>query len=192
MSEPLVRVYFDFVDPLSYLSSLEPALRAGDRSPDIEWTGFELRPPPAPLTTTDDPVWASRWKTARTLATERGVTLSPPRLMPWTRKAHELHAHAGSQGVADHIRAAIFDSYFGDGLDIGRVDVLVGIAVRFGLDSTETKAVLDVDRYGADVAAVRAEALELGVTDVPTFLSEGRVVRGFPDPSLLGTLLPDR
>jgi predicted DsbA family dithiol-disulfide isomerase len=111
--------------------------------------------------------------------------------VPWTRKAHELHAFASARDLGDRVRAAIFEAYFDAGRDIGRVDVLVDVAAAAGIDRTEAKAVLDVDRHGAEVAAVRAEAVELGVDDVPTVRVDGRLERGFPDPVLIGTLLPD-
>jgi predicted DsbA family dithiol-disulfide isomerase len=94
-------------------------------------------------------------------------------------------------GVGDAVRAAVFDAYFEGGRDIGRVDVLVEIASFAGLDRTETKAVLDVDRHEADVTAKRLEAQALGVTDVPALSVDGRLVEGFPDLTGLGTLLPD-
>jgi predicted DsbA family dithiol-disulfide isomerase len=187
MTQPAVRIYFDFVDPLCYLLSLELA----EGALPIEWTGFELRPPPAPLTAVDDPAWAERWRAARARAGDSPATLRPPRLVPWTRKAHELHAFASARDLGDRVRAAIFEAYFDAGRDIGRVDVLVDVAAAAGIDRTEAKAVLDVDRHGAEVAAARAEAVELGVDDVPTLHIDGRLERGFPDPVLIGTLLPD-
>jgi predicted DsbA family dithiol-disulfide isomerase len=183
-----VRIWFDFVDPLSFLLSRE---LSGSGAP-LVWTGFELRPPPSPLTAVDDPLWAGRWRDARARAEQSGVELRPPRLVPWTRKAHELHAFASARDLADPVRASIFEAYFGDGRDIGRVDVLVDIAVAAGIDRTEAKAVLDVDRHEADVAAARAEAEALGVVDVPTVFVDGELERGFPDPGRLGTLLPHR
>jgi predicted DsbA family dithiol-disulfide isomerase len=191
MAMPAARVYFDFVDPVSYLLSLEPSIR-GNAAIGIAWSGFELLPPPTPLTTTDDPLWEDRWRRARARAPGRAPTLRPSRLVPWTRKAHELHAFARARGVADVVRAAIFEAYFTEGRDIGRIDVLVDVAVAAGLERTESKAALDVDRHEAEVASARAEAQELGVRDVPTLWVDGRLVEGFPDPALLGTLLPDR
>lgn len=182
------RIWFDFVDPLSYLLSRE--LSASDTR--VVWTGFELRPPPVPLTAVDDPFWAERWRAVAALAERTGVELQPPRLVPWTRKAHELHALASARGLDDRIRTAIFEAYFAGGRDIGRVDVLVELATEAGIDRTEAKAILDVDRHEADVTAARTEAEALGVTDVPTVLIDDRLERGFPDPERLGTLLPDR
>ena len=53
-------------------------------------------------------------------------------------------------------------------LDFGRIDVLTEIAVDAGLERTEAKAVLDVDKYSADLAAVRTDALESGIDRIPT------------------------
>jgi len=187
-----VRIYFDFVDPLSYVASTALMSRAGSTSgTPPEWIGFELRPPPEPLTAGDDPLWAARREAARPKAETLDVPLASPALVPWTRKAHELHLLAGTHGKADEVRQAVFGAFFREGLDIGRVDVLVEIASSIGLGRTETKAVLDVDRHEGDVTAAREEALEAGVVDVPCHLVGGRLVEGFPDPTDLGTLLPD-
>lgn len=192
MSSRPDRIYFDFVDPLSYVASRTLAPGSGEPRGDMpEWVGFELRPPPTDLTTSDDPMWLERTAAARPGADELGLTLNPPRLVPWTRKAHELHLLAAARGHGHEIRDAVFDAFFRDGRDIGRVDVLVEIAASVGLDRTETKAVLDVDRHEAEVAEARRVAEAAGVTDVPCYSMSGRLVRGFPDPTGLGTLLPD-
>jgi predicted DsbA family dithiol-disulfide isomerase len=189
MSHPGTRFYFDFVDPLSYLLELE--LRAIERSVPIraERLGFELVPPPAPLSALDDPRWAARWAEARPAAAAAGVLLDPPRLVPWTRKAHELHLHAHEHGKADEVRFAIFTAYFGRGEDIGRVDRLVEIAVALGLDAAAARTVLGVDRHEEDVVAARGAAAAAGVSDVPAILVPGGPVRGFHNRGDLGTLL---
>ena len=182
MPQPLARVWFDFVDPLSYLLDLE--------SPrDVEWVGFELVPPPAPLGSIDDPFWSVRLEAARRPARITGVVLEPPTLVPWTRKAHELHLHAREQGKGDEVRRAIFAAYFGRGEDIGRIDRLVEIAASVGLDASAARTVLGVDRHEEDVALARAAAAAAGVDDVPTIEVAGRLVRGFHNREDLGTLL---
>jgi predicted DsbA family dithiol-disulfide isomerase len=145
-----VRFYFDFVDPLSYLQEIELAGLGAVGS--IEPIGFELAPPPAPLTSVADERWQRRYAEARTLPAADGVTLAPPPLVPWTRKAHELHLLARESGRADEVRRAIFEAYFGRGEDIGRVDRLVEVAAGLGLDRTTVKAALDVDRFDEEVA----------------------------------------
>ncbi len=189
MSHPGARFYFDFVDPLSYLLELEVRALEASHPGRVERVGFELAPPPAPLTALEDSRWAARWAEARPTAAAAGVLLEPPRVVPWTRKAHELHLHAREHGKADEVRLAIFTAYFGRGEDIGRVDRLVEIAVALGLDRTAAKAVLDVDRHEEGVLASRADATAAGVADVPVITMGGGLVRGFHNRGDLGTLL---
>ena len=58
----------------------------------------------------------------------------------------------------------LFKARFEDGADIGRVDVLVNLAIGLGLDLTETKAVLDVDRHADAIVTLRGQAEADGVS----------------------------
>jgi predicted DsbA family dithiol-disulfide isomerase len=155
--------------------------------PDME--PFELRPPPEPLVEVTDPSLSDRWSEARRLGDESGVSFAPPRLVPWSRKAHELHLLAREHGVAHEVRLAVYEAYLLEGRDIGRVDVLVELATAAGLDRTETKAVLDVDRLEADVAEIRKRALEAGVTGPPELVVGPARLRGFHNGPTLRTFL---
>jgi len=184
------RFYFDYVDPISYLAEVElaEATSAGDL-PEPERIPLELRPPPTPLLDPDGPWWRERWREALAAGgSSGGVALAEPSILPWTRKAHELVAHARAAGVGLQAHRAVFEAMFGRGEDIGRVDVLVAIAGGLGLDATETKAVLDVDRYAQDVAALSAEAAaDLG--EPPALAYGGRVLRGFHNRDAVRTFL---
>lgn len=186
------RFYFDYVDPLSYL--LERELRALEsegegRRVTIERVGLELRPPPAPPTDPGDAVWADRWHEAARHGRTLGVALPAPPLIPWSRKAHELLLHADALERADDVRRSTFAAFFESGLDIGRVDVLVGLAAERGLDATEAKAVLDVDRYAADVERTGREALDAGLRSIPTLEMDGRRLEGFHNRDEIRTFL---
>ena len=191
MPNTRARFYFDFVDPLSYLQELEVERVSLADATEVERIGFELVPPPAPLTALRDERWRRRYAEARALPAAAAVTLAPPPLVPWTRKAHELHALArdSGSGRADEVRRAIFEAYFGRGEDIGRVDRLVAIAVQLGFDRTAVKAALDVDRYQDDVVRARQEATEAGIVDTPSVALPGGIVRGFHNREALGSLL---
>lgn len=199
MSDAGSTIHFDFIDPLSYLLAGELAALGEDVLAGLAWHPFELRPPPTPLVTVDDASLAGRWREARERGPDLGVTFDPPELVPWTRKAHELVLHARGddvddavRDVEDAVRRRIFEAYLLEGRDIGRVDVLVAIAVDLGLDRTETKAVLDVDTHQAAVASLRAEAADRGVRDTPTVVHGGRRLEGFHNRVALGTLLGTR
>lgn len=187
MPEPLATLYFDFVDPLSYLADLELCRLEPELPGRVVRAGFELRPPPAPLTAIDEPLWAPRWEEARALAPQ--IALHPPHLVPWTRKAHELHFFALERRVGDKVRRAVFEAYLVEGRDIGRVDELVTLGTAVGLDRTETKAVLDVDRFEERVAQARREAEIRGVATVPAIQCGNAPPRGFHNPGDVSTLL---
>lgn len=182
-----LRFYFDFVDPLSYLVELALLELEAHGETRAERIGYELRPPPAPLTNVSDPIWAPRWDAAqRALPT---VRLDPPALVPWTRKAHELHMLAASRGAAAEVRRAIFEAHFREGRDMGRIDELIRIAAAAGLDRTETKAALDVGAHEGALVEARRAAAALGVADVPALVVRGKLVQGFHNLTDLSTLV---
>jgi 2-hydroxychromene-2-carboxylate isomerase len=187
MPDAHARFFFDFVDPLSWLVELALIdLEAGGHR-DVRRVGLELRPPPSPLTRGSDGLWADRWEALRTASPDVG--LQPPPLVPWTRKAHELHAFASSRDVGAVVRRRTFEAYFERGRDIGRIDELVEIGTAAGLDRTETKAALDVDSHLEDVLEARRSAERLGILDLPALLVGQKLVQGFHNLGDLSTLL---
>lgn len=191
MTDAPILFYYDFIDPLSYLTAVEFEHGAGQRAEAARWMPLELRPPSMPLVAVTDESLAERWAQARAIAADVGVVFQPGRLVPWTRKAHELIVHAEATEVVDvrALRTAVFEAALLEGRDIGRVDVLVELARGVGLKPTETKAVLDVDRHEADVAASRGRAVDAGVTVVPTIVWGERRLEGFHNRTALGTFL---
>ena len=190
MEPVLPCLFFDYVDPLSYL--VEHALStsgASDVLAGVRRVPLELRPPPSPLLDPDAPEWRNRWELARTEAPSLGLDLAEPALVPWTRKAHELVLHAAGRGVGEAAHRLVFDAVFRRGLDVGRVDVLVGLARELGLDATEAKAVLDVDRHAAEVSGGRELAARLGVTASPALVSQLGTLQGFHNSETLRTFL---
>jgi predicted DsbA family dithiol-disulfide isomerase len=182
--------FFDYVDPISYLLAGELA----DALPDLDvgplrWSALELRPPPEPLLHPADPWWAERWASAIALPAQRGLCRVKTAVVPWTRKAHELALHAESEGLGEEVHLALFDAFFQRGLDIGRIDVLLEIAGGLGLAPRETRVVLDVDRYAADVSALGAFARRLGIGSPPALALGTRVLEGFHNGNALRTFL---
>jgi predicted DsbA family dithiol-disulfide isomerase len=188
--KPPVLFCFDYLDPLSHLLDLElSALSAEPDLQEVRRVPLELRPPPSELLDPDDPTWSDRWHRAAAAGRSLGVSLRRPLFLPWTRKAHELVLHAAEGGFAGPVHSALFRAALIDGLDIGRVDVLVDIARDLGMDAQAAKAVLDVDRHAAAVAALGREAREAGATEPATLLGAGRALRGFHNRDALRTFL---
>lgn len=140
---------------------------------------LELRTPSSPMIPAGNEEWAALTEELETAAEELGIPFSPPPLVPWTRKAHEMTLHALEVEDAAPIYDLLFDAYFHEGLDLGRVDVLVELAERAGLDPPELRTVLGVDRFRPEVEARRDEARKLGVRGVPTLLGAKGRMEGF-------------
>lgn len=195
MNDTPILVYYDFVDPLSWWVFEELEAAPDSIRSRVRWHGFELRPPPVPMTDRDDPDIADRWRSLHGLmndteaSTVATVPAAPPHLVPWTRKAHELVLHAETLDLADATRERIFRAYVCEGVDIGRIDRLVELAAALGMDRSNTKAVLDVDRFDEAVATGRAEAIARGISSCPVVEVDGERRTGFHDRALLRTFL---
>ncbi len=168
-------LHFDYIDPASFVMKrrIRDVVRAlGLTVSLIPW---ELRLPGEAPILADDPLWVAWWDTLAPAAAEAGLVLRQLGRVPATRKAHELVMHAsaageGDGGSADSLHEAIFRAALAESVDIARVDVLVGLAVELGMDRSETRAVLDVDRYSSDVDRCRQGAIDRGVTGAPTLV----------------------
>lgn len=173
-----VVVFSDFTCPFCHVT--EAALRRledeGLAAP--RYAAFELYPAPAPpgAPSADDV------RAARPLAEALGIALELPRTRPRTRKAHEAAKLAERKGVGRAMREAVFAACFGEGRDVGRIDVLVELGAALGLDATELKVVLDLDSFSAAVDADRALAARLGIGAVPALVvgagAEAELVSG--------------
>ncbi|MGH7458665.1 MAG: DsbA family oxidoreductase [Longimicrobiaceae bacterium] len=170
MSEPIPVVLFaDFVCPFSYVT--EQALRklAGEGVVRIDRRAFELFPEPVPLPAEPGP---EGWRAAvLPLAGELGLEMGDPPRPPRTRKAHELARWVETGGGGWEVRAAIYHAHFARGKDIGRIDTLLELAGDYGLDQTEAKVILDLDRYAASVEQDREEAGRIGVRTTPALIA---------------------
>ena len=90
-----------------------------------------------------------------------------------TFDALRLTKFAQEKGHAEII-GKLFDAYFTKNLELADFDVLKKIAAECGLDTAEVDAVLNSDRYAAEVRADEMEAARLGVHGVPFFVIGGK------------------
>jgi len=181
---------FDYVDPLSY--RLERALRGRtglEGFPPVRRIPLELRPPPETLLDPTEAVWMDRWNRMADELREEGVALTPPSLIPWSRKAHELRLLAAEKGVEDEVHEALFDGFFLKGMDLGRVDLLVRVGMDAGLEFSETRAVMDVDRFTEEVETARQEIANLGLALSPGLIWGKDRLSGDASPDELAAFL---
>jgi predicted DsbA family dithiol-disulfide isomerase len=109
-----------------------------------------------------------------------------------TLDGHRLLLWAGTVG-SDAQRTllhALFRAYFTDGRNVADHDTLVALCGDAGLDEAEARAVLDGDRFATDVRADIDQAMDLGITGVPAFVVEDRVlIPGAQDVDTMVSLL---
>lgn len=192
MSPAPPRFFFDYIDPASFMLEIRLRRVEQELGRTVERHPVELRVPPDPVMDPSSPGWSARWESAHAIAEEEGIPLARPRLVPWSRKAHELGLEARDTGAWERVHDALFRAYHQEGRDIGRVDVLVDVATAHGLDRTATRAVLDVDRHLDPLLELRREAERLGVPGVPTILAGERFTESLPDLDTLRRALSHR
>jgi len=95
-----------------------------------------------------------------------------------SRKATELSKWAEEQGKGDAYHDAVFRAYFADGLNISDLSVLKQLCTKLGLDPVEAGTVIGKRIYKDAVDEDWAYSLKIGISAVPTFLMNGRMVQG--------------
>jgi predicted DsbA family dithiol-disulfide isomerase len=172
-------IFSDYVCPFCYLAEASLS-RLRDVGIALDYRAFELRPAPVAMLDLNSEYIVRGWRNSvAPLAAALEVGLKMPTIAPRSRKAHELAAFARERGRFPAIHRALFKAYFQSGLDIGRIDVLVGIAGEAGLDMTETKVALDIDQYTDAVIDQERSAVRMGVVAVPTIItSAGERLQG--------------
>ena len=93
---------------------------------------------------------------------------------PNTLDAHRIIHWAGIEGKQYDMVDALFNAYFSQGRDIGDKEVLADLADSLGMDAATTLKLLksDVDLDG--IVKRDADAREMGVKSVPTFIVGGQ------------------
>ena len=108
---------------------------------------------------------------------EEGLAYNPPaEVVPNTMLALRVTELARERGVHGAVHDRLMDAYWAEAQDIGDADVLRGLAVEAGLDGAEVDEVLAGDAYRDRVQGLTAQAVSIGVTGVPGFLLERRLL----------------
>ena len=185
----LVEIWSDVVCPWCYIGKrrFEAALERFDHADEVEvrWRSFELDPR-APFRrpgTMAEHIAAkyglsydeaaSRLESMNRLAARDGLSYDLARTQGGnTFDAHRL-IHLGYEAgdaTGAAVKEALLDAYFTRLQPVSEPDVLVEVGSKVGLDETEVRAMLDSDRFAAEVRADELDATNLGCTGVPFFV----------------------
>jgi predicted DsbA family dithiol-disulfide isomerase len=106
---------------------------------------------------------------------QAGLTYNPhTELVPNSRLALRLTEYARDQGLHEPVHNRLMDAYWTEGRNIGDAATLRELAAEAGL--AEVDGVFDGDAYVDRVRASTAEAQTLGITGIPAFVLDSRLL----------------
>ncbi|MHB8844333.1 MAG: DsbA family oxidoreductase [Nitrospirota bacterium] len=153
----------------------------------VEWLGFEIHPETPPEGTPLTAMFPGADAEAMTLRLNRmgapyGIAFRKIEHISSSRLALEAGEFAKQQGRFGQFHHAVFDAYFGQGKDIGNIEVLAEIGRKTGLDAAALGAALRAGAYRRALERVKEEAARLTVTAAPTFIfnDQDRIVGAQP------------
>ena len=103
-------------------------------------------------------------------AREAGLIMKPPGRTPNTLYALEATEYAQRQGQFLAFHHAAYRAFWEDGQDLGELEVLHKVAHEVGLNADEMVKSLEEKTYSETVMSQYQEALQYGVSGIPTFL----------------------
>jgi predicted DsbA family dithiol-disulfide isomerase len=200
-----IQVWSDVICPWCYLGKvrLEKALAGFPGDVSVRYRAFQLDPAPVPAGQPIKEHLAAKFggparaeqmfAHVTTVAAGDGLHLDFDRAIAAnTFDSHRLIAWAAGQGGQAAMLEALQRAHFTDGVDLGSRPALAAVAGSLGLDEAAALSYLESDAGTEDVRADLAEARQLGITSVPTFVIEGRyAVQGAQDPATLRAALDE-
>ncbi|MEE1784187.1 DsbA family oxidoreductase [Streptomyces sp. SP17BM10] len=185
-----VEIYSDIACPWCYIGKrrFEEALDgfAGKEGVEVVYRPYQLVPD-APATPSPHREWLAERYGPQSVAMDahvaelgraEGITYDfDAALHANTFLGHRLlHLAETEYGAAvqGRLKEALLKAHFTDGVDVGDRAALTDVAVAAGLERERVAAYLAGDEGSAEVRAQLAEARELGITAVPTFVFEGK------------------
>jgi predicted DsbA family dithiol-disulfide isomerase len=200
-----IQVWSDVICPWCYIGKhrLETALVGFDHDVSVTFRAYQLDPSPVPAPMPIKQALAEKFGSASraeqmfaqvtAVAAGDGLTLNFDRAIAAnTFDAHRLVAWAAGQGRQLDMIDALQRAHFTDGIDVGSHTALAALAGSVGLDSTTAFGYLEAGAGAEAVNADLAEARELGITSVPTFVIDYKyAVQGAQEPDTLRTALEE-
>lgn len=200
-----IDIYSDVACPWCYLGKrrLELALERFDGDVTVRWRPFQLDPSAPTEPTPLQPALAAKFgglDRVRQLNDQlaelgRAVGLDyrfGDAQHVNTFPAHRLAWYAEREGYGIAVTDGLFRAYFTEGRNVADPVVLLEVGVAAGLEREALSAFLDSDEGNAEVAAELAEAQQLGITGVPTYVLAGKyAVSGAQEPDTLLEVLKE-
>lgn len=115
----------------------------------------------------------------REMAEEEGLVFGIRNMTYNSRLAQELAKWADTTlEDSEKLHSALYRGYFGEGKNIGNLDVLLELTEESGLSVDDAKTVLEKRQFKEAVDQDWATAYQYQVTGVPTFLASQYIMVG--------------
>ncbi|MBY4676681.1 2-hydroxychromene-2-carboxylate isomerase [Marinobacterium arenosum] len=172
-----VKLFFNFRSPYCYLASKTLWPIFDDFNTNLIWRpvgGWDLRSSPdrakskLPLARQDIARFARRL----------GIPLTPPPVTAEPTLAGAGSLLAEQKGLLRPYIVEVMRKEWAEGQDIGNPEVLLEVGEQIGLDRNELAAALNDGNNLDQLAQNAAEAAELGVIGVPTFVIDNQIFWG--------------
>jgi predicted DsbA family dithiol-disulfide isomerase len=113
----------------------------------------------------------------RRLFDASGLAYNPhPVIVPNTHRALRVTELARERDLHRAVHDRLMDAYWAEGRNIGDPEELSELALGAGLEAEEVDSVLAGDQYADRVRASTAEAHAVGITGVPAFVLDSRML----------------
>ncbi|MFI7596410.1 DsbA family protein [Actinoplanes sp. NPDC049681] len=200
-----IEVWSDVICPWCYIGKhrLEAALQGFTGDVTLTFRAYQLDPSPVPQPLPIKRALAAKFGGAQqaeqmfahvsAVAAGDGLTLDFDRaVLANTFDAHRLIAWAAGQDLQLMMIETLQRAHFAEGVDIGSRAALARLAGSVGLDEQAALAYLESSAGTDAVNADLAEARELGITSVPTFVIDRKyAVQGAQETSVLRSALEE-
>jgi predicted DsbA family dithiol-disulfide isomerase len=147
----------------------------------VTWLPFDLHPEYPPEGIPREQLHARYGTTfhdrlRKRFADERLAYNPPPDVVPNTMGALRVTELARERGLHTRVHDRLMDAYWEEARNIGDPQELRTLAVEAGLDGTEVDEVLAGDSYRERVVGLTQQAVSIGITGVPGFLLDRRLL----------------
>jgi predicted DsbA family dithiol-disulfide isomerase len=151
----------------------------------VQWRAFPLHPETPEEGRSLEELFAGRnldipamLARLKQVASDLGLPWGTRKMTFNSRMAQEMGKWAELKGEGNEFHNAVFRTYFVEGKNIAKKDVLLELAKKVGLPAREAREVLESRGFREAVDEDWKLSMKWGVTAVPTFVIDGHAVVG--------------
>jgi|SRR3989304_7624563 len=167
-----VTVYYDYICPYCFLGTKRIERLAKEFDMDLEWRGIEIHPeiPPQGVRRAKTLRFVQAAEDIKEMGLEDNITIKFPGIVTNTRLCLEASEFAKVKDSFSKFHNGVYEAYFLEGVNIGKIDVILNIGEKTGLDVIELEECLKKRTMLNKIEENRREAERAQIMGVPTFI----------------------